>query len=447
MQSNLFKSLILSFALTGGVASVQASSDLDRLTELNKDGEFAKAYQLALEQRPQMEGLPEFDMQYGIAAVDSGHPNEGIFAFERVLMAQPGYQAARLELARAYYLIGEFDRSERLFNDVLALNPPGDVKARVDVFLSRIEEAKRGPVAVTRRSVSFRVGYDDNVNSGPGDASSLALYDAFGNLYEASGVSSQGDRFSRLTGSLMHQNPINDNWSWLADVSADGRWYEDLNSLDNLSLDVGTGVIWQGDGQFVRTRVSGQRYILDHHTYRNLYGVSVEYQKALGRDLAMGVFGSWNRLEYGAGTRDADMTLAGVSARWRADFIGDPLLQASLYTGRETPRDDNLFTAGSAERDITGGHLGASWMLSTELTLNTALIFQNSRYDGPYYLLTPLTSADRNDRNTAFLADLQWQLSPRIKAFTELSLRDNDSNTALLDYQRQQVALGVHYQF
>lgn len=447
MQSTVLTSLILSLAVAAGSVSAQSNSDIDRLAQLNEQGDFARAYSLALEQREQLEGLPEFDMQYGIAAIDSGHPNEAIFAFERVLMVQPDFQAARLELARAYYLIGDLERAETLFRQVLVVNPPADVRARIDLFLARIEQSGRGPVEMTRRSLSLRVGYDDNVNSGPEDASSLVLYDTFGNPYETSGVSRQGDRYTRLTGNLSHQRPLDGNWSWFADANADGRWYADLHELNNLSLDLGTGVAWQVDDQAVRLRVNGQRYLLDEQTYRNLYGTSMEYQHALTGDFSLGAFASWNRLEYTAGTRDSDMVLAGVSARWRTEILGAPLLQASLYRGRETPENDDPFTAGSAERSIVGGYLGAAWTLSTSVALNTALVFQNSDYAGPYYLLTPLTTEDREDRYTALLADLQWQLSPRSTAFAEYAVRDNDSNTALLDYRRHQFAVGVRYQF
>ncbi|MBV1788034.1 DUF560 domain-containing protein [Marinobacterium sp. D7] len=447
MQATVFKGLILSLVVAAGPVSAQTSSEVERLTQLNQRGEFAKAYSLALEQRQQLEGLASFDLQYGIAAIDSGHPNEAIFAFERVLMAQPDHQAARLELARAYFLIGESARAEQLFHEVLALSPPSDVRARIEIFLARIETGRQRGAAMTQRSVSLRVGYDDNVNAGPDDASSLVLYDAYGNPYETSGVSSQGDRFTRLTGLLTHQRPLEGDWSWFANASADGRWHQDLHSLNNLSLDLATGVVWQQEDRAVRFRVNGQRYLLDAQTYRNLYGAAIEYQQALTRDISLGAFANWSRLEYGAGTRDSDMALAGLSARWRPDIIGKPLLQAAIYRGRETPRNEDAFTAGSAERSILGGYLGASWTLSTQLNLNTSVVFQHSDYAGPYYLLTPLTAGDREDRYTALLADLQWQLSPRTRAFTEYAWRDNDSNTMLLDYQRHQISLGVSYQF
>ena len=51
--------------------------------------------------------------------VDSGHAGEGVLALERYLLQFPGNTAARVELARAYFVLGEYVRAREEFENVL----------------------------------------------------------------------------------------------------------------------------------------------------------------------------------------------------------------------------------------------------------------------------------------------------------------------------------------
>lgn len=56
------------------------------LNQLIGAGQFEQAYQLAISNLTEWEGDTEFDFIYGIAAIESGSPNEAVFAFERVAL-------------------------------------------------------------------------------------------------------------------------------------------------------------------------------------------------------------------------------------------------------------------------------------------------------------------------------------------------------------------------
>ena len=58
-------------------------------------------------------GDPDYDYLLGIAALDSGKPNEAIFALERVLAVKPNHLQARAEIARAYFATGEKELRSR----------------------------------------------------------------------------------------------------------------------------------------------------------------------------------------------------------------------------------------------------------------------------------------------------------------------------------------------
>ncbi len=101
--------LMLNVMCLPTTAMADTVSDLSQLLE---QGESVKAYQLSLDNLDEMEGDPAFDFQYGVAAIDSGHLSEGIFALERVHMLEPRNSLATLELARGYYLIAQYERAQ-----------------------------------------------------------------------------------------------------------------------------------------------------------------------------------------------------------------------------------------------------------------------------------------------------------------------------------------------
>ncbi|MYD92959.1 MAG: DUF560 domain-containing protein [Chloroflexi bacterium] len=147
----------------GGDASVaapaQAASDPTADTEeaeaLVQEGRFAEALDLL---RPLAQG-PEIDPNVvfliGIAATalsevpgmpDTGREallEEAIAAFRFMLINRPELVRVRLELARAFFLKGEYDLSRAHFEHVLAGNPPAAVVANVQSFLTRIRAQRR----------------------------------------------------------------------------------------------------------------------------------------------------------------------------------------------------------------------------------------------------------------------------------------------------------------
>ena len=144
---------LLVFSLFACAPLAMAQTDIETLQALNRAGRTADALALANQMLPLREGEPAFDLEYGVAAVDTGIVSEGIFALERVIMNQLSNLYARLELARAYFAAGEDDRAKAEFDRVLATNPPQDVRDNVRPYLDTIS-AERGSAEVSGAAVS-----------------------------------------------------------------------------------------------------------------------------------------------------------------------------------------------------------------------------------------------------------------------------------------------------
>ena len=141
------------------VTSVQS------LEELNSLNLHRQAFEMAEQLIDNHEGEEQFDFQFGLAAVETQHFDQALFAFERLVLndgAQPRY---RLELARTHFYLRNLERSKIEFNRVLDQNPPKPVQDNVYKFLLRISDLKNSVEPQFLVSIDLASGFDTNINS------------------------------------------------------------------------------------------------------------------------------------------------------------------------------------------------------------------------------------------------------------------------------------------
>lgn len=138
---------------------------MDALKVLIKRQQYTQAYALASRMLDDNEGLPQFDFLYAMAAVESAHYDDALFAFERLVLSYPNQPRYRLELARTHFYLRNLVRAEVEFNNVLKQNPPDPVQKNVRKFLDRITELKRSVESKFMLAIDVGGGYDSNINS------------------------------------------------------------------------------------------------------------------------------------------------------------------------------------------------------------------------------------------------------------------------------------------
>lgn len=116
--------------------------------------------------RDRFEGNPRFDLYYARVLIQEGRAQEAIFALERVLSFAPERHRVRLDLARAYFINNNLERSRTEFERVRATNPPVNVRNNINDFLARIDAAQRAQIQQFQMFAGLDVGYDTNINGG-----------------------------------------------------------------------------------------------------------------------------------------------------------------------------------------------------------------------------------------------------------------------------------------
>jgi outer membrane protein len=105
------------------------------LIQANRLDEAKRVLALALQQNP-----ADYEAVFlrAMIAVAEKDYDAAIEDFRRILVAEPDRERVRLELARAFFLNGDYDNAERNFRFARAGNLPDEVKTNIDQYLAAI---------------------------------------------------------------------------------------------------------------------------------------------------------------------------------------------------------------------------------------------------------------------------------------------------------------------
>ncbi len=413
-----------------------SASGAELIKALLDAGRFNEAYALSMTYLQGYEGDPEFDFQYGVAAIDSGNVSEGVFALERVAFSDPQNPLVRLELARGYYLLQQFDKAQQLFEQVLLLNPPDNVRIRIAQYLDLIDNKESFPVTRVKSFVELWRGYDSNINSGPESQTNLVTLtsDALG----------RGNQFNRLRmgATVEHQYAADRHLDF--SLNGDFRRYDDETEQDFSTLSVSGGHTWIKNKDRYRLGVDIQHFSRDGERYRDLLGVNGSWSHSPGRESQLRLYGGINLLDY-ADENWKDATQYHLGGNYLRMGTGgwNPLWFAGLFVGQETPDTPGILADGQVDRFFWGSNMGVQLEPLADLSLIPVITYQSSRYKGDDWLY----GVRRQDDFAILSINLEWAVEKNWTVLANVSSNHADSNIELYEYDRQQGMLGLRYSF
>lgn len=401
-----------------------------------------QAYELAADHLAEQSGNVRFDFYYGLAAVDTGHVGEGVFALERVLMQQPGADRARLEYARGLYLQGDDRKAQRQFEIVLANDPPPAVVDRVERYLAAIERRADSYRTTVTGHIGTAAGYDDNVNRAP-DAQSIDL--GFGTLLLGGNGSEQDAAFLEVDGRVDISRPLTPGLNVVASLHGDVRWHDDQSQFDTSRGGGRLGLRWSSGVHRLSGFLEGDRLYVGNDAYQSAGGLSGHYRYRLSDRTALHGLARWTRLRYDdLEVLDSDLYQigGGVSHGWRGAW--NPRGRVMLLIGQEDADNDALRRAEAlAQRDIAELRGRLAVTPAPNWTLTTTARWRNSDYDTNTF---PFADA-RDEDYYSLRVDLDWQPTVHWRVGPFVSFSENDANIGLYDYERSVVGLEARYTF
>lgn len=417
-------------------ASAQAPEELRALLE---KGEARAAYELG-KRAPQRLGEPEFDLYFGIAAVNAGRASEGVLALERFLLRFPDNDAARLELARGYFLIGEDARAREEFEAALARRPAPDAVAVINEYLDalRARESRFRPTATAYVEAAY--GYDSNPRAGVDNP--LITLPIFGEVTVAESGVRRSDRTGQYGAGFRLTGPLGERVVAFASGQAEVIEYPTERDFNQRSYAGALGVAGQWRQQSWRVGAATGYQTLGGNPYRRTSGAFADWAAPIDDRLLVSAGAQAGKIDYeGANAvRNSDFYTVTLGLRRAFALRWRPLLELSVNGGREENVNDDR---QDLSRDFYGGRVGIAVAPFAAWTAGAGAAYQRSEYLEPDALL----ETTRSDRYWAGDLHVAWQPMRNLTLRAEITDARNESNLALYEYRRRTAIIRGRYEF
>lgn len=415
--------------------------DLGAARALIDKGEAKKAYEILLPFEERFAGDKDFDYLFGIAALDAGRPDQAVIALERVVLLEPLFAGAKLDLARAYFAVRNYDDAEREFKNVLDLNPPAGAKAVVERYMAAIAEARAAKRTQLTGYLEATLGSDDNVNNST--AGALVALPVFGGAqFTLSPTNVQtGDLFLGPAAGISVRHTFAQAWTAFGGVDLRNRYHKTDKVFDQENVDYVLG-LERGDAEDVfRLAWAAGRARLNDRYNRKQGGLVAEYRRLLDSSNQLSVFGQSTRyhFEKSLSANDFVQDIAGLGWSHVFDAEKRRVGVASVYAGREHDMHNRV----DGEKRVQGVRLVAQTGLGEEIDLFAAAGAQFGRYlrENVFFL------RQRRDEVLDLTLGLNWRPSPGWTVRPQYTYTRNDSNVSLNEFERNVYSVTVRRDF
>lgn len=394
------------------------------------DGETSNAYSLLRAYEMGLVDDPYFHYLLGVAALDLGLNTEAISNLRRAVNGAPQFSAARMELARALYDVGEYGEAKPLFTNLLSENPPAAVRSIIDGYLHAIATRPSSPPSRFLPYAELQSGHDSNANGGTADDQFLGFTLSPENL-ETNSV------FIEAAAGFDWVLPRSTNLGWVLGARAGYRDNPDAEFVDTGIVSGLASVNWRSGAVFGRAGINGYGATRDGESNEAYGGVNITLGRTLSDrwDLSVAVQSGALSYEESIEVMDVTRTLYSLSGSYR--FASRGLFTIEAIGGNDDERESNSPYGNSK----AGGRMAITAPIGDYSYFFASLGSLRSDYDGLFF------GAAREDTQTTSLLQLEFRnvwtsgltLAPRVRFI------NNESDVSLYDYDRTEVGLLIRW--
>lgn len=450
--------LVAASLLASGCAWAELEDELRTLLD---QGRHDEAFRLG-KSSPERQGIAAFDFFYGIAAIESGHPGEGVEALERFLRDYPDNRSARYQLARAYYALGD-DRHARETFEALLPRAVGEEKLAIERFLDAIRARQARHRPSSSAFLEFGIGFDSNVNAGLSSGSTPSI-PGIGSMPALSGGSlaaMQRASFSSLSGEATVIYPIASglalNGSLAFDARTHGGGRNDV--FDQLNAGASVGVSRIVDASLYKIGAGLNQMGVDNQRYVFTGNLFAEWDYQLDRsqqlDLAaqVGRYSHDDMLVFPDNEKSVPRQLsqnalrssdfAGVTAGWT--WMRDDALMTTLRLSGNLGRERNRRDRPDLSRDMAGLRAVLSIAPTPRLGLMLGVSYLEAWHKATFAL--PGATISRRDRVGAFETGVSYQYDRNLSLKADYIRQKQESNIDFYLYEREVLTFRLRYDF
>lgn len=374
-------------------------------------------------------GEKEYDYLFGLSLLDSGQPGQSVFAFQRVLAVDPNFAGARMELARAYFDMSEYELSRAEFTTLQSLSPPANVQSTIDKYLAAIRNRTLRDKKGFSGYVQLGAGNDSNANSAPAVDSFLGFNLADESRETESAVIS-------TIGGLSYNLPVNYFRTYFVSSNINHRSNGDATFSNTLSFDISAGIRQSfKDGDSTTFSVQTYSTEVDGSSNNKGYNLNGQYNLSLSSSNQLGVFARIGEIDYvdTFDIKDASQVVAGISWIHVLGLSSRPSLITTLIAGEDDP---DISTSPYA-RSFNGVRFTAAAAMTHQLNLFASIGATTSSYDGLFFGLPD----EREDDFNQVTLGMNWRFNKNWSFKALLNQTENASNIEIFDYDKTELML------
>ncbi|MEP5764843.1 MAG: tetratricopeptide repeat protein [Halieaceae bacterium] len=416
------------------LSAAQQKALLAEAKQLVLQNQMQQAFELLSPHELALAGNNDFDYLYGTAALDSGHADLAIFALERVLDQRPSFSGARIELARAYFNVGDNETARYHFEYLQGENPPPNVQQAITSYLRAIDRLASSYKSIHLPNVAGGFGWDSNANAST-QVEQFLGFALDGNNVETDSpyyFASLGDYYSR---------PLTPDLKLVLTGAVSQRNYPDASFVDSTDVNGNAALEWNyGDTKVIATGGLALNW-LDGDDNLDRYIGDVLVTHSLNDDwkLLGGVTAAAHRFTNDLEIRDADIYNGRVGVEHYLNPSRGSVLSGMLMFGTDSTTDsDSPF-----DNDRWALAASGSTLLMPRVLLGVSAGYKNTDYNGRFF------SRPREDDQWNAAVSLQlfdwpaqgWRMIGRV------GYTDVDSNLDLYTYDRTEAGLTFYRAF
>lgn len=418
------------------------SLDIQYLKSMIDSGKHAEVYVILSNQEEVFSGDLNLDYLFALSALESGHVEQSIAVFDRILSINPKFAGARLDLARAYFAVGSYDLARQELGVVAGENPPPHVVAVIKRYADAIEQKTKPKINSLTAYAELASGYDSNVNAATNKASisipalnNLAVTLASSNLEKGSGyiAMNSGAELTHL---------VSSNFYVFGGVDVKKKNAFDASVFNTGSIDAHLGVRGGDDKNLYSLSAQQGRFYLGGISSRDTTGMTAQWMHAINSQNQMIFFGAHNWIRFNqeaSKIENMNMAIGGVG--WvhafdaEAKFVVSPILMG----GKEI----EMNARANGDKEFFGGRLSAQYRLKDNISLFASVGEQAGFYQRENVAFLTKRLDHQYDANLG----LQWQLNNNWSIRPQIARSKNDSNIEIYKYERTDFSVTARWDF
>lgn len=368
-----------------------------------------------------------------------GSFRDAALLFQDILRMNPDLARVRLELARAYFLNGDYEDARLQFELLKGSGLPPEVQEKVDLFLTRIRRMKDWSV-----SLDLSLVPDSNINQASGGEEECI---AFGGMLLCRPLDGEkGGMGLSAGGSFDQYLRFNRDFGLRNSVSVQALEYEQ-GSFDDYQLFLASGPRRTFEQGELSLQPTFRKRWYAGRQYSEEYGLRLDAQWSRQRFILAGEL-SWSAIRYADSYVDSFLrgNIFAVSTQARYILNDRTFVQAGLACQEDNTRSD-------AQSSTTWRYaLGLYRILPFGLSFFGEMSFSPSTYHGSQWYITRdyrIDSLRRKDRTWQFFASLssssfeKYGITPTLQyVYTK-----RDSNIWTCAYTRHRLNMAFRYRF